>query len=176
MLPLLWSCQVAGWQQQRGPVIAPNTRPWNNLHSAHWAYLLHTQHLHYIAQWACSGGKYVSIRILLTHKYLFCHCLRWWLSIAVAAAHCWAEQETAQILESWFQRGGHGGAGSCGGHSFLTFLIYGSQCSAVHHPAPLAICGNIHSGFRPNIGSSPLLLFTTQYQAEVFLAVIVGNA
>ena len=43
-------------------------RPWNNLHSAHWAYLLHTQHLHYIAQWACSGGKYVSIRILLKHK------------------------------------------------------------------------------------------------------------
>ena len=68
MLPLLWSCQVAGWQQQRGPVIAPNTRPWNNLHSAHWAYLLHTQHLHHIAQWACSGGKYVSIRILLKHK------------------------------------------------------------------------------------------------------------
>ena len=46
-------------------------RPWNNLHSAHWAYLLHTQHLHYIAQWACSGGKYVSIRILLTHKICF---------------------------------------------------------------------------------------------------------
>ena len=68
MLPLLWSCQVAGWQQQRGPVIAPYSRPWNNLHSAHWAYLLHTQHLHYIAQWACSGGKYVSIRILLKHK------------------------------------------------------------------------------------------------------------
>ena len=43
-------------------------RPWNNLHSAHWAYLLHTQHLHYIAQWACAGGKYVSIRILLKHK------------------------------------------------------------------------------------------------------------
>ena len=68
MLPLLWSCQVAGWQQQRGPVIAPYSRPWNNLHSAHWAYLLHTQHLHYIAQWACSGGKYVSIRILSTHR------------------------------------------------------------------------------------------------------------
>ena len=71
MLPLLWSCQVAGWQQQRGPVIAPYSRPWNNLHSAHWAYLLHTQHLHYIAQWACLGGKYVSIRILLTHKICF---------------------------------------------------------------------------------------------------------